>query len=310
MGKNKDAAVGFIIIGVIIAVIAGVVSLVLSPGETKTESEPGATKETVRETVNDRIISPEEEQEIEKVANKIAESIPEYQKTNEILKMYSTEEILDDILDNTATELDRRIEYHSVTEPKDGTNREDLLYIVGEIEYEVTACEQNKHPTGINDLLENLRFDLEYAIKSGYAKDPSITPILQRAKEAISDYSHCPYRSEIQNSQATSSNNGFDPALVKAAKENIPEIQKVAKVTLNACKKVDSYSDYRTFAEIMSSMSDNVIKFTAGADAVLSELEDRGYDRHPEVGPLIEETRDLYFEAYLCITELQDKYEN
>lgn len=308
MGKNKDAAVGFIIIGVIIAVIAGVVSLVLSPGETKTESESDITGETV--TGNDRVLSPEEEQKIKEAANRIAGYAVEYQKTNEILKAYTTKEILDDILDNTTTELDRRIEYHSVTEPKDGTSKEQLLYIVEEMEYEVKACKENRYPTNLDAMLDPFRFELELAIKGGYAKDSSITPVLQRAKESISAYSDCPYKSEDQRSQATNSNNGFDPALIKAAKENIPEMQNVAKITLDACKKVESYSDYQAFAEVVSSMSDNVIKFTAGVGAVLSELENRGYDKHPEVGPLIEETRDLYFEAYLCITELQDKYEN
>lgn len=308
MGKNKDAAVGFIIIGVIIAVIAGVVSLVLSPGETKTESESDTAREAV--TGNEQVISPEKEREVEDVVSKMTDSFPEYQITNAVLDRYTTEEILGDILDNTTTEIDHRVEYHSMTEPKDGTNEEQLLYSVGEMEYEVTVCKENRYPTDMDGLVQYFRYDLEFVIKDGYAKDPSITPILQRAKKSISAYSDCPYKSESQSSQATNLNDGFDPALIKAAKENIPEMQKVAKVTLDACKKVKSYSDYQTFAEIVSSMSDNVIKFTDGVGAVLSELENRGYDKHPEVGPLIEETRDLYFEAYLCITELQDKYEN
>ena len=192
MGTNKDAAIGFGMMIVIIVIIVGVVVWAIGPGETNPEN---GTDETAKDVLNEgtekRELTPGEMQEMEKTSEKIASSIPEYHKTNEILESYSTVGIIEDILDDKTTALDDRIEYHSMTEAKDGMNKDDLLYIVGEIEYEVTACEQNTHPTGIAGLMESLRFELEYMIKSGYAKDPSIMPLLQRAKVAINAYSDC-----------------------------------------------------------------------------------------------------------------------
>lgn len=46
MGKNKDAAVGFIIIGIIIAIIAGVV-MVLLPGETQEKESETYKPDTI-----------------------------------------------------------------------------------------------------------------------------------------------------------------------------------------------------------------------------------------------------------------------
>ena len=142
------------------------------------------------------ISQPESQQELDRIVDDLTSSLSEYRKTNEILKSYSTVEILEDILDDKTTALDDRIEYHSMMETKDGINEENLLYVVEEIEHEVVVCKQNKYPTTLNDLLYNLRFELEYMIKSGYGKDPSITPILQRAKESINAYSNCIYKSE------------------------------------------------------------------------------------------------------------------
>ena len=58
----------------------------------------------------------------------------------------------------------------------------------------------------------------------------------------------------------------------------------------------------------MLSVSDELTKNADEIDEVLSALVIKGYDKHPEVGPLIEETRDLYWEANLCMTKLTGKY--
>ncbi len=203
MGEKKNAVmgIGFGIIALIIFVTI-VVLAVGNSGETKTENDAKETAKDVLDEGTDKRESTPEMQEIEKTSEKIASSIPEYQKTDEILKSYSTVGIIEDILDDKITALDDRIEYHSMTEPKDSLNNEDLLYIVGEIEYEVTTCKQNMPPTGIGGLLENLRYDVEDKIKSGYGKDPAVTSILQRAKEAINEYSDCSNVSVVKETKS------------------------------------------------------------------------------------------------------------
>lgn len=100
----------------------------------------------------------------------------------------------------------------------------------------------------------------------------------------------------------------FDPAIVKSAKENIPKMQITVKKILSECENVKSYSDYQTLGLAMLSVSDELTKNADDVDEILAALVMMGYDKHPEVGPLIEETRGLYWEANQCMTKLAGKY--
>ncbi len=102
----------------------------------------------------------------------------------------------------------------------------------------------------------------------------------------------------------------FDPLLVASAKENIPKIQELAKEVLEKCRDVNSYSDYQTFALALTLTGENVLEAIYGTDEVLTILESEGYDEHPEVGPLIKETRSLYLKTGYCIDDLLMRYEN
>ena len=102
----------------------------------------------------------------------------------------------------------------------------------------------------------------------------------------------------------------FDPLLVASAKENIPKIQELAKEVLEKCRDVNSYSDYQTFALALTLTGENVLETIYSTDEVLTILESEGYDEHPEVGPLIKETRSLYLKTGYCIDDLLMRYEN
>jgi len=121
-------------------------------------------------------------------------SIDEYRRTNEILEGYSTIDILVDILDDEngkITELDRRMEYHSATEPKDGTDMENLLFDLELIEREVRKCKDGTIAHTLEYVLPGLGVHLQYLIKDGYAKDPSVTPTLNKIAKALLDYKEC-----------------------------------------------------------------------------------------------------------------------
>lgn len=113
----------------------------------------------------------------------------------------------------------------------------------------------------------------------------------------------------VKETQKIIADNDFDPALIKSAKENIPIIQETAQVYLSECRNVKSYSDYQIYSIAMSVYSEQIIKNTEQLNAILTVLEINGYDEHPEVGPLIEETRGMYLELSQCIDGLIDKYE-
>jgi len=102
----------------------------------------------------------------------------------------------------------------------------------------------------------------------------------------------------------------FDLAVVEAAKKNIPGMQSLPKEIIKQCKAVKSSSDYQTFLIAVGVMSEQLIAITEDMNTLLTILELQGYDKHPEVGPLIRETRSLALETSDCIDELISRYGN
>ena len=102
----------------------------------------------------------------------------------------------------------------------------------------------------------------------------------------------------------------FDPLLVAKAKESFPLHQDLAKLVLKECRDVNSYSDYLVFGTVLTSEKERLLENIYGIGEALTILEEGGYDEHPEVGPLIKETRSLQLEASYCIDDLLMRYEN
>jgi len=100
----------------------------------------------------------------------------------------------------------------------------------------------------------------------------------------------------------------FDPTIVASAKKNIPEMQTLPRELLQECRKVKSYSDFVTFELAAEIMGDELVGVIDGINVALTLLESEGYNEHPEVGPLIKETRDLAFDMGLCINDLLIRY--
>jgi len=101
----------------------------------------------------------------------------------------------------------------------------------------------------------------------------------------------------------------FDPKIVQSALENIPDMQALPREVLKQCKAVKSFSDYLILGTAVGLMSEDFTQTLIQMDAVLSVLELAGYDEHPEVGPLIKETRRLAGESGDCIIDLVNRYE-
>ena len=102
----------------------------------------------------------------------------------------------------------------------------------------------------------------------------------------------------------------FDPLLVASAKESFPAMQDLAKLVLKHCRDVNSYSDYLVFVTVVTSKSERLLENLNGIDEILTIYELKGYDKHPEVGPLIKETKSLSLEASYCIDDLLMRYGN
>ncbi len=113
---------------------------------------------------------------------------------------------------------------------------------------------------------------------------------------------------ERQRAAEEASASKFDPIIVSAAKKSLPGMQSLPKVMLEECLKVNSYSDYQTYALAVAIMQDELTQTTKDIDTALTILEIAGYTEHPEVGPLITETRQLYGAAGNCISTLTILY--
>lgn len=102
--------------------------------------------------------------------------------------------------------------------------------------------------------------------------------------------------------------NKFDPNVVKSAKENIPKMQELPRTILEQCKRVRSYSDYQVFTLAIKITEDDLLSTLKSMDSIITILELSGYDNHPEVGPLIRQTRSLAIETSDCLTDLTRRY--
>ena len=102
----------------------------------------------------------------------------------------------------------------------------------------------------------------------------------------------------------------FDPLLVAEAKKSIPVMQDLAKLVLKECRDVNSYSDYLIFVTVVTSKSERLLENLKGIDEILTIYELKGYDEHPEVGPLIKETRNLFMKTGICIDDVAMIYGN
>ena len=89
---------------------------------------------------------------------------------------------------------------------------------------------------------------------------------------------------------------------------NIDDIQALPREILKQCRAVNNYSDYLTFAMIITATSDEVNETIIGTGLVMDELELKGYGNHPKVGPKITETRQLFDSNSSCILGLLAKY--
>lgn len=107
-----------------------------------------------------------------------------------------------------------------------------------------------------------------------------------------------------------SDNIEFDPMIVREAEQSIPDMQLIFRTVLDQCNAVYSYSDYLVLGNAMFIVQNEMVQSVEVTDKALSILEVLGYDEHPTVGPLIEETRQLIGDSGDCVRDLVNKYDN
>ncbi len=100
----------------------------------------------------------------------------------------------------------------------------------------------------------------------------------------------------------------FDPSIVASAKRNIPEMKALPEEILKQCENVNSRADYEIFILALTVQEINLEEILRDIKIALRALEIDGYDEHPEVGPLIYQTRNIAIKTGNCIDEVIRKY--
>jgi len=100
----------------------------------------------------------------------------------------------------------------------------------------------------------------------------------------------------------------YDPKIVSSAIKNIPEMQVLPLEILKQCRAIDSRSDYNNFLLVVGLLGDEMTETIEGIGDAMTILELNGYDEHPEVGPLIKETRKIARDTGSCITDRISRY--
>ena len=100
----------------------------------------------------------------------------------------------------------------------------------------------------------------------------------------------------------------YDPIIVAAAKQYIPDMQALPLEILKQCRAIDSRSDYNNFLLVVGLLGDEMTEVMEGIGEAMTILELNGYDEHPEVGPLIKETRKIARDTGSCITDRMSQY--
>ena len=120
------------------------------------------------------------------------------------------------------------------------------------------------------------------------------------------------YQAELERQRVAeeASASKFDPIIVNAAKKYLPDMGALPKEILKQCLAVDSYSDYQNLALAIALLEDEMTQAIIDLDDALIILEIQGYDEHPEVGPLISETRQIAGDASDCLRTVDIIYGN
>lgn len=168
--------------------------------------------------------------------------------------------------------------------------------------------------TKINPNHENAWYNKGYALSQlgNYAKAinafDEVLKINPYFEEANIERDRAIKLSYTTDNSQSNSNIKFESTIVASAKKNLPEMQKLPRELLEECRKVKSYDDFVIFELAAEMNEDELVGVMNGINVALTLLESEGYSQHPEVGPLIKQTRDIAFDSGMCINDLMIRY--
>ncbi len=100
----------------------------------------------------------------------------------------------------------------------------------------------------------------------------------------------------------------WDPEIVASAKKNFPDMMSLPNEILKQCLNVMSYDDFIIFVSAMKIHKEEITDTMLLLNDVILDLQVRGYDEHPDIGPLIAKTKLKIGQIKDCGERMQDNF--
>jgi len=100
----------------------------------------------------------------------------------------------------------------------------------------------------------------------------------------------------------------WDPEIVASAKKNLPKMMSLPNELLKECLLVVTDDDFEIYAIALLVNKEEITNVMIQMNDAILDLEVRGYDKHPEIGPLIAKNKLKMKQVQDCVFNLQERF--
>ena len=104
--------------------------------------------------------------------------------------------------------------------------------------------------------------------------------------------------------------NNLDPITIKKIKNDFPKLLEQQKKNLKNCQNIDSLQDYRNSLSQLGgkTMQETIEEYEYNHSMVFWDLANKGYDQHPDVRSLFQETERASLDVLYCLDDVYARY--
>ncbi len=104
--------------------------------------------------------------------------------------------------------------------------------------------------------------------------------------------------------------NNLDPVTIQKIKDEFPILLEDHKKVLRDCQNIDSFEDYRSSLSKLGgkTIEETIEEFEYNHSLIFWDLANKGYDKHPEVKSLFQETKRASLDVLYCLDDVYAKY--
>ena len=104
--------------------------------------------------------------------------------------------------------------------------------------------------------------------------------------------------------------NNLDPVTIQKIKDEFPILLEDHKKVLRDCQNIDSFEDYRSSLSKLGgkTIEETIEEFEYNHSLIFWDLANKGYDKHPEVKSLFQETERGSLDVLYCLDDVYAKY--